>query len=107
MKLVRKLYLEHPPADGHAVEVTDTLASVPFHGLEYTVQAFSEGVAHLAMTIPRSARGACGGPREALDSRGRPYTKDGLFMVQCYLLVTMSTGILGYVFSLLGSKIDP
>lgn len=95
MKLVRKLHLELPPADGHAIEVTDTVATVPFSGPEYTVQAFSEGVAHLAMTIPRSARGVCRGPRQALDSRGRPYMKDALFHVQCYLLVTMSTGILG------------
>lgn len=97
LKLVRKLHLGHSPPDNQTVEISDTLATVPFNGPEYTVQSFSEGVAHLAMTIPRIARGVCQGPREAMDSRGQLYMKEGLFHVQCYLLVTMSTGLLSSV----------
>jgi hypothetical protein len=94
---MRKLHLEHPPTDGHAIEVSDTLLTVPFNGPQYTVQSFSEGVAHLVVTVPRSARGVSQGPREALDSRGVPYLKSGLFHIQCYLVVSMSLGIMAYV----------
>lgn len=94
---MRKLRLDRPPTDGHAIEVSDTLLTVPFDGPEYTIQSFSEGVAHLVVTIPRSARGLRQGPREALDSRGIPYMESGLFHVQCYLVVSMSTGFMTYV----------
>lgn len=94
LKLVRKLHLDHPAPDGTVIKVSDTLASVPFHGPEYTVQAFSEGVAHLVLNIPRSARGVRKGPREAMDGRGEPYWKDGLFSVQCYIVVSLSTSFL-------------
>ena len=97
MKIMRKLHLDHPPTDAHAIEVSDTLLTVPFNGPEYTVQSFSEGVAHLVITVPRSARGLRQGPREALDSRGEPYLKNGLFYVQCYLVVSISMGFMAYV----------
>ena len=97
VKIMRKLHLDHPPTDAHAIELSDTLLTVPFNGPEYTVQSFSEGVAHLVVTMPRRARGLRQGPREALDSRGVPYMKSGLFRVQCYLVVSMSTGFMKYV----------
>jgi hypothetical protein len=97
VKIMRKLHLDHSPTDGLTIEVSDTLLTVPFHGPQYTVQSFSEGVAHLVVTVPRNARGVRPGPREALDSDGSSYMKSGLFYVQCYLTVSISTGFMAYV----------
>lgn len=69
----------------------DTLLTVPFRGAAYTVQAFSEGVAHLVIKVPSSARGVRKGTREATNARGQSFWKDEIFHVQCYLQVTLVT----------------
>jgi hypothetical protein len=93
LRLVRKLKVEHLPENGQALEITDTLASESFRGPDYTVQSFSEGVAYLTLHIPRGAHGVCRGPREALDARGEPFLREGLFYIQCFLMVSTSLGI--------------
>lgn len=97
VSLVQQLHLEDLPADSLPLEVVDTLTSVTFEGPEYEVQAFSEGVAHLSVKIPRSAGGVCRGPRELGDEGASLTSKRALFYTQCYLKVSTSTGDSGSV----------
>ncbi|KAF7965843.1 hypothetical protein HWV62_41246, partial [Athelia sp. TMB] len=87
------------------LEISDTLATVPYRGSEYCVPAGGEGVAALVFDVPRAARSVRGGPRHSSSpssddedlrdtdgdqSRGRV---DALFEIRCTIAVKVLVGL--------------
>lgn len=78
------------------MEISDSLLTIPFRGPDYTVQAFSEGVANLVFTVPRNTRGVRSGLRENAEGDPR-VVKESLFDIQCILIVRLGMGFSSYV----------
>ncbi|EGO24980.1 hypothetical protein SERLADRAFT_438574, partial [Serpula lacrymans var. lacrymans S7.9] len=96
LTLTRTLHLSHPPPDKPHLGTSETLTSVAFITSDYIVPPGSEGVAHLVVDVPRTARGARGGVRvggDSEDGTGRRVEgkgvslTDALFEVRCVLSV--------------------
>ena len=49
------------------LQISDTLATVPYRGPEYLVHSGTEGIANLVFDVPRNARGVVGGLRDGGD----------------------------------------
>ncbi|KAL0565764.1 hypothetical protein V5O48_016257 [Marasmius crinis-equi] len=85
---------ESPP---NALQITDTLLTVPFKGPEYVIPPGVEGVASLVFDVPKSARGVKGGvylgDADVDKATGKRKQTHALFEVRCVLGVKMVMGI--------------
>ncbi|KAF8340435.1 uncharacterized protein EI90DRAFT_3035536 [Cantharellus anzutake] len=89
LALIRKLALAHPTEGKKSIELSDKLLEVPYKGPDYTVQAFSEGVANLVFSVPRAALGSQLGGVHHQEGSGN---QESLFRISCSLLVKVAMG---------------
>ncbi|ESK83571.1 hypothetical protein Moror_12084 [Moniliophthora roreri MCA 2997] len=93
LSLTRHLIL--PTSAPKHLEISDTLATIPFKGPEYVIHPGVEGVASLVFDVPRHARGVKGGlllGEEESPGGKRKETK-ALFEVRCVLGIKMCMGL--------------
>nr|GAT58012.1 predicted protein [Mycena chlorophos] len=89
--LTRSLVLSNiPSAEKAPLQISDTLATVPFRGDEYIIPPGAEGVASLVFDVPRHARGVRGGVLYGDDETAKP--THAIFEVQCVVGVKMTMG---------------
>ncbi|KAG9051182.1 hypothetical protein FS837_011297 [Tulasnella sp. UAMH 9824] len=100
LRIMRRLHLRHAPPQDHPFQLTDSLATIPFNGPEYSIGPGGEGVANLVFDVPIPAYGAGVGLRS--EDRPKQGVPSLLFTVECELEVNigMPMGSQAIVFSL-------
>lgn len=77
------------PGEKPPLQLSDTLAVIPYRGQEYIIPPGAEGVASLVFDVPKSAKSVKGGSREDDDGR----TSEALFEVRCIVGVKLNMGL--------------
>lgn len=83
------LLLGAAPGEKPPLQLSDTLAVIPYRGQEYIIPPGAEGVASLVFDVPKSAKSVKGGSREDDDGR----TSEALFEVRCIVGVKLNMGL--------------
>ncbi|KAJ7765849.1 hypothetical protein DFH07DRAFT_1058775 [Mycena maculata] len=90
--LTRTLVLSGiPDTEKQPLQISDTLATVPFRGQEYIIPPGAEGVASLVFDVPKHARGVRGGLLQGDESAPKP--TQGIFEIRCVVGVKMTMGL--------------
>ncbi|KAF7307787.1 Arrestin-N domain-containing protein [Mycena kentingensis (nom. inval.)] len=88
--LTRSLVLSGVPSTEKApLQISDTLATVPFRGQEYQIPPGAEGVASLVFDVPKHARGIRGGLLHG-DETAKPV--HSIFEVRCVVGIRITMG---------------
>ncbi|KAF9650174.1 hypothetical protein BDM02DRAFT_3154949 [Thelephora ganbajun] len=92
LSLSRHLHFPNvPPSQKVPLQISDTLITVPFRGLDYVIHPGTEGVASLVFDVPKNSRGVKGGQRPGDGDSAKQLAP--LFEVKCIVTVTMSMGL--------------
>ncbi|KAF4571021.1 hypothetical protein EYR36_001709 [Pleurotus pulmonarius] len=83
------LLLGAAPGEKPPLQLSDTLAVIPYRGQEYIIPPGAEGVASLVFDVPKSAKSVKGGSREDDDGR----TSEALFEIRCIVGVKLNMGL--------------
>ncbi|KAG9015699.1 hypothetical protein FRB90_004392 [Tulasnella sp. 427] len=87
LRILRRIHLRHAPPQDHPFQLTDSLATIPFNGPEYSIGPGGEGVANLVFDVPTPAYGAGVGLRS--EDRPKQGVPPLLFTVECELEITI------------------
>ncbi|KAF9500006.1 hypothetical protein BDN71DRAFT_1258120 [Pleurotus eryngii] len=87
--LSRHLLLGAAPGEKPQLQLSDTLAVIPYRGQEYIIPPGAEGVASLVFDVPKYAKSVKGGSREDDDGR----TSEALFEIRCIVGVKLNMGL--------------
>jgi len=81
-----------PDSGSPPLQLSDTILTVPFEGLEYTLPPGGEGVAHLVFDVPLTAKGVRGGTYER-DTDEAGQVSEALFTLQASIQVKVVMGL--------------